>query len=63
MRPLQVGLVFSIVATSIAGILSNPLFTLANNSITKTPMLQSAMPAVETVATQIKSIDVAEAGM
>ncbi|MBD2463810.1 NAD(P)H-quinone oxidoreductase subunit N [Oscillatoria sp. FACHB-1407] len=41
MRPLQVGLVISFVATSLAGILSNPLFTLANNSITHTPMLQS----------------------
>jgi len=29
MRPLQVGIVLSLVATSLAGILSNPLFTLA----------------------------------
>jgi NAD(P)H-quinone oxidoreductase subunit 2 len=43
MRPLQVGLVLSLVATSLAGILSNPLFTLANNSVTHTPMLQSAL--------------------
>ncbi|MBR8827882.1 MAG: NAD(P)H-quinone oxidoreductase subunit N [Gomphosphaeria aponina SAG 52.96 = DSM 107014] len=42
MRPLQVGLVLSLVATSLAGILSNPLFTLANNSVSSTPMLQSA---------------------
>lgn len=40
MRPLQVGLVLSLVATSLAGILSNPLFTLANNSIAHTPILQ-----------------------
>ncbi|MDX2212635.1 MAG: NAD(P)H-quinone oxidoreductase subunit N [Oculatellaceae cyanobacterium bins.114] len=40
MRPLQVGLVIAFVATSLAGILSNPLFTLANSSITRTPMLQ-----------------------
>jgi NAD(P)H-quinone oxidoreductase subunit 2 len=43
MRPLQVGLVMALVATSIAGILSNPLFTLANNSVVKTPMLQQAL--------------------
>ncbi len=42
MRPLQVGLVLTLVATSIAGILSNPLFTLANASVTQTPMLQAA---------------------
>lgn len=40
MRPLQVGLVISLVATSLAGILSNPLFTLANSSVARTPMLQ-----------------------
>lgn len=51
MRPLQVGLVFSLVATSLAGILSNPLFSLANNSVVKTPILQSTVPAAETVAT------------
>lgn len=48
MRPLQVGLVLSLIATSLAGILSNPLFTLANNSIVRTPMLESSIhpPAV-----------------
>ena len=40
MRPLQVTLVLSLIATSLAGILSNPLFTLANNSIARTPFLQ-----------------------
>ncbi|KAB8316934.1 NAD(P)H-quinone oxidoreductase subunit N [Tolypothrix campylonemoides VB511288] len=39
-RPLQVGLVVTLIATSIAGILSNPLFTLANNSIAHTSILQ-----------------------
>ena len=43
MRPLQVGLILSVLATSLAGILSNPLFTLANSSIAKTPMLNSAL--------------------
>lgn len=42
MRPLQVGLVLSLIATSLAGILSNPLFTLATDSVTSTPILQSA---------------------
>lgn len=43
MRPLQVGLVLSLVATSLAGILSNPLFTLANNSVARTLILQPAV--------------------
>jgi NAD(P)H-quinone oxidoreductase subunit 2 len=43
MRPLQVGLVLTVIATTLAGILSNPLFTLANASVTRTPMLQQAI--------------------
>lgn len=54
MRPLQVGLVLSVIATSLAGILSNPLFTLANNSISKTPMLQDHRVS-EQVPTLIQS--------
>ncbi|NEP58737.1 MAG: NAD(P)H-quinone oxidoreductase subunit N [Symploca sp. SIO2G7] len=50
MRPLQVGLVLSVLATSLAGILSNPLFTLANDSVTNTKMLQSAMVKTQPVA-------------
>jgi len=42
LRPLQVGLIVTLIATTISGILSNPLFTLANNSVTNTPMLQAA---------------------
>ncbi|MEC4806074.1 MAG: NAD(P)H-quinone oxidoreductase subunit N [Jaaginema sp. PMC 1079.18] len=42
MRPLQVGIVLSLVATTLAGILSNPLFSFANDSVTKSPVLQSA---------------------
>jgi NAD(P)H-quinone oxidoreductase subunit 2 len=41
-RPLQIGLITTLVATSLLGILSNPIFTLANNSVTHTPMLQAA---------------------
>jgi len=44
MRPLQVGLVLSLIATTLAGILSNPLFSLANDSVTSTSILQSAKP-------------------
>ncbi len=43
MRPLQVSLVLTVVATSLAGILSNPLFTLANNSISHTPLLSESI--------------------
>jgi NAD(P)H-quinone oxidoreductase subunit 2 len=46
MRPLQVGLVLSLITTSLAGILSNPLFTLANDSVTRTPMLQVPSTAI-----------------
>ncbi|GAB4378705.1 MAG: NAD(P)H-quinone oxidoreductase subunit N [Elainellaceae cyanobacterium] len=42
MRPLQVGLVICLVASSLAGIFSNPLFSLANNSVLRTPLLQPA---------------------
>jgi NAD(P)H-quinone oxidoreductase subunit 2 len=50
LRPLQVGLIVTLIATSIAGILSNPLFTLANDSVVKTPMLQQALEKTQPVA-------------
>lgn len=59
MRPLQVGLVLSLVATSLAGILSNPLFTLANNSVTRTPLLQPPVASAqksETVISQSQPV-------
>ncbi|MCL1466267.1 NAD(P)H-quinone oxidoreductase subunit N [Argonema galeatum] len=58
MRPLQVGLVLSVIATSLAGILSNPLFTLANSSISRTPMLQSSVISSEVaeVSTQVSAL-------
>lgn len=49
MRALQVGLVVTLIATSFAGILSNPLFNLANGSVAKTRMLQSAVISSEVV--------------
>lgn len=58
MRALQVGLVVTLIATSFAGILSNPLFNLANGSVAKTRMLQSAVISSEVVesATQVSAI-------
>jgi NAD(P)H-quinone oxidoreductase subunit 2 len=47
MRPLQVGIIISLITTSLAGILSNPLFTLANDAVAKTPMLQKTIVAAE----------------
>lgn len=46
MRPLQVGLVICLVATTFAGILSNPLFNLANSSVTRTRFLQNPVAAI-----------------
>jgi NAD(P)H-quinone oxidoreductase subunit 2 len=39
MRPLQVGIVLSLIGTSLAGILANPLLTLANDAVAKTAIL------------------------
>lgn len=50
LRPLQVGLILALVTTSVAGILSNPLFTLANNSVANTPMLRLAIAKQHPVA-------------
>jgi NAD(P)H-quinone oxidoreductase subunit 2 len=55
MRPLQVGLVLSLVVTSLAGILSNPLFTLANNSVNSSEILQSSLIVTEQVS--LRTID------
>lgn len=45
MRPIQVCLILTLVATSLAGILSNPLFSLANSSVARTAILQPAIAA------------------
>ncbi|MBF2004044.1 MAG: NAD(P)H-quinone oxidoreductase subunit N [Chlorogloeopsis fritschii C42_A2020_084] len=58
LRPLQVGLVTTLIATSIAGILSNPIFTLANNSVTHSPMLQAkAVDSTQVSAVSAKPTD------
>ncbi|MTJ17985.1 MULTISPECIES: NAD(P)H-quinone oxidoreductase subunit N [unclassified Dolichospermum] len=59
LRPLQVGLIVTLIATTISGILSNPLFTLANNSVTNTPMLQAAK-VVSTQASVITNKELQE---
>ena len=55
MRPLQVGLVLTMVGTTLAGILANPLFTLANDAVVKTEVLQATLQSesVETVSRAI----------
>ncbi|NEO98124.1 MAG: NAD(P)H-quinone oxidoreductase subunit N [Symploca sp. SIO2E9] len=53
MRPLQVGLVLSVFATSVVGILSNPLFTLANDSVAKTQILESQLVEMQTVSSVV----------
>ncbi|MDC0831419.1 NAD(P)H-quinone oxidoreductase subunit N [Geitlerinema sp. CS-897] len=57
MRPLQVGVVLSVLITSLAGILSNPLFTLANDSVTKSPVLQSSISMPQSVASAIVDVE------
>jgi NAD(P)H-quinone oxidoreductase subunit 2 len=42
MRPLQIGLVLMVLATSLAGIFANPLLSLATESVAQTPMLHLA---------------------
>ncbi|HSM82079.1 MAG TPA: NAD(P)H-quinone oxidoreductase subunit N [Nodosilinea sp.] len=53
LRPMQVSLILAVVATSLAGILSNPLFTLANEAVLQTPMLQP--PAAQVAITPVES--------
>jgi NAD(P)H-quinone oxidoreductase subunit 2 len=54
MRPLQVGLVLALIATSLAGILSNPLFTLANDSVVTSPILKNAVISAENPQSKIE---------
>ncbi len=44
MRPLQVSLILTLITTSLAGILSNPLFTLVNNSVADVPAVEAVAP-------------------
>jgi len=54
MRPLQIGLVAATVVTSLAGVLSNPLFTLSANSVATTPILQSTIITQEIPQSKIQ---------
>ncbi|HIK31924.1 MAG TPA: NAD(P)H-quinone oxidoreductase subunit N [Oscillatoriales cyanobacterium M59_W2019_021] len=56
MRPLQVGLVLSVIVTSLAGILSNPLFTIANDSVVRSAILQSSLSPSQPVASAIQPL-------
>ncbi|MGB3492592.1 MAG: NAD(P)H-quinone oxidoreductase subunit N [Elainellaceae cyanobacterium] len=62
MRPMQVAIVLTLITTSIAGILSNPLFTLANDSVTRTPMLRPIAPEVALEQHPSQTEDVAVSG-
>jgi NAD(P)H-quinone oxidoreductase subunit 2 len=53
MRPLQVGLILTVVATSLAGILSNPLFSLSNSAVAKSPMLRSNLVVAQPAQTDL----------
>ncbi|MBP0021462.1 MAG: NAD(P)H-quinone oxidoreductase subunit N [Cyanobacteria bacterium SBLK] len=58
MRPLQVGIIFSLITTCLGGILSNPLFNLANDAIVKTPILQSSIAPVVEEVTELPADDI-----
>ncbi|MGB7412954.1 MAG: NAD(P)H-quinone oxidoreductase subunit N [Thermosynechococcaceae cyanobacterium] len=55
MRPLQVGVMVTLVLTMIAGVLSNPLFTLVNTSVASVPVFNqiSQVRPADAVAMQI----------
>jgi NAD(P)H-quinone oxidoreductase subunit 2 len=58
LRPMQISLILAVVATSLAGVLSNPLFTLANNAVVETPMLQASQPAsLDMAANTMNSVE------
>jgi len=59
-RPLQVSLILAVVATSLAGVLSNPLFTLANNSVYNTPLLRAAITQTAQRVAAAKSVAMVE---
>jgi NAD(P)H-quinone oxidoreductase subunit 2 len=50
LQPLRAGLIVATIATSLAGILSNPLFTIANDSVVRTPILQASLMVASPVS-------------
>jgi NAD(P)H-quinone oxidoreductase subunit 2 len=62
LRPLQVTVVVTLVATTLAGILSNPLFALANSSVSRTPVLQQAVIGDGQPAVSVQPLSPLETG-
>jgi NAD(P)H-quinone oxidoreductase subunit 2 len=58
MKPLQIAIVLTLVFTSVAGIASNPIFTLANASVHETAFLSSSLPPAE--VSNLKPIPVSQ---
>ncbi|MEI6328536.1 MAG: NAD(P)H-quinone oxidoreductase subunit N [Pseudanabaena sp. ELA645] len=50
MKPLQAAIVFTLIFTAIAGIASNPLFSLSNQAVKETQFLQAKAPNAKSVA-------------
>jgi NAD(P)H-quinone oxidoreductase subunit 2 len=50
MQPLRAALVGCVLVTAIGGILSNPLFSWANEAVSGTPLLQHAIAASQTAS-------------
>ena len=50
MKSLQVGLVLSVIATALIGILSNPVFSAVSESVLRTPLLSANLVPVSQVA-------------
>lgn len=57
MRPIQVGLVLMIVATSLLGILSNPVVEIANNSVDSSAVLKASLTPTSSETISVVNID------
>lgn len=47
MRPLQVGLILTLIATSLSGILANPILTVVNAAVANVPQFEAKVPGHE----------------
>lgn len=56
MRPLQVSLILTLITTSLAGILSSPLFTLVNAAVANVPAIEAVAPPVAPTAALGQSV-------
>jgi len=50
LKPLQAAIVFTLIFTAIAGIASNPIFSLSNQAVKETQFLQAKAPNAKSVA-------------